>query len=91
MYSEKVNVINASGLHARPASDFVQIAKGFTSKIKIKNASDPEGDEVNAKSVVMLLSLELSQGDAAQITAVGEDEEAAVKALVKFVNEGCGE
>ena len=89
MYVKKVVIQNKSGLHARPASDFIGCAKQFKSKITLKNLST--GEEVNAKSIVMLLSLGLSQGQEIELCAVGEDETLAINDLVALVNSKFGE
>ena len=91
MKSARVTIINPTGLHARPASEFVALAKQFTSRITIKNASQEISGTVNAKSIIHLLTLGLSQGSVAEITAEGEDEEAAVEALRQLVASGLGE
>jgi len=89
MYNNTAKLINASGLHARPASDFVKLAKTFQSKISIRRVGEEKG--VNAKSIVMLLSQGLACGTMVEITAEGEDEETAVKALVELIASGFGE
>ncbi len=89
MYSRTVTVQNRTGLHARPASDFIGCASKFQSKITIKRVT--EEDEANAKSIVMLLSLGLGQGTEVEITARGEDEVAAVDALVALIETKFGE
>lgn len=83
MYCKEINVVNPSGLHARPASDFVGLAKTFQSSIKIGRAG--EEDAYNAKSIIMLMSLGLEQGEQAVLTAEGEDERQAVDALADLV------
>ena len=89
MYVKKTQIINRTGLHARPASDFVKAAKQYSSKIMIKRAEDETG--ANAKSIVLLLSLGLTKGTQVEISAQGEDEQAAVEALVALLEEGFGE
>lgn len=89
MYSRKTVVKNRTGLHARPASDFIAAAGKFKSKITIKRVG--EEDEANAKSIVMLLSLGLGQGTEIEISARGEDEVDAVNALIDLVESGFGE
>ena len=89
MYSRSTTVINRTGLHARPASDFIACSSKFKSKITIKRANDE--DEANAKSIVMLLSLGLGHGTVITITAKGEDEVEAVDALIELVDSGFGE
>lgn len=88
MYSKKTKIINKTGLHARPASIFVSAAGKFKSKVTIKKIG---GAEANAKSIVLLLTLALSQGTEVEISADGEDERAAVDALVTLINSGFGE
>ena len=89
MYSRKVTIQNRTGLHARPASDFIACASKFKSKITIKRVG--EEDDANAKSIVMLLSLALAQGTEVEITAKGEDEVEAVDALVALIETKFGE
>jgi len=90
MYSKTVVVQNASGLHARPAADFVGCASKFKSKITIKRAG-ADGDGVIAKSIIMLLSQGFCKGNEVEITAVGEDEAEAVDTLVALIESGFGE
>lgn len=89
MKTREVVVINPTGLHARPASEFVKKAATFSSSVKVKNLNT--GKEVNAKSIVMLLTLALSKGTPMQITTDGADEEEAVSALAALIEGGFGE
>lgn len=89
MTSQHVTLINASGLHARPASDFVKLAKSFSSKITVRNTAG--GTAVNAKSIVMVLSQGLCKDAVVEIAADGEDEEAAIAALAELIRSGFGE
>lgn len=91
MYSKETKLVNQTGMHARPASDFVAAAKAFSAKVFLKNL-DKEGSEpVNAKSIVRILALGLSRGTRIEISAEGEDEQAAVEKLTALVDEGFGE
>ena len=82
MASEKnVVITNETGLHARPASQFVQKAGKFKSVIKIVF----EDKEVNAKSIMGVMSLGISQGKEITLKADGEDEIEAVNQLEKFI------
>ena len=90
MYSKQVTIHNPSGLHARPASEFVAAAAKFKSRITIRKDEDG-AREVNAKSIVMILSQALVTGTTVQITANGEDEMTAVDALVALIEGGFGE
>jgi len=83
-------VRNRTGLHARPASDFVKAAKSFNCEINIYRAGEAD-EKVNAKSIVMLLSLGLGRGETVGIAAEGEDAPAAVDALTGLIESGFGE
>ncbi len=82
-----VSIKNASGLHARPAGMFVKKAAEFKSSVDVV----AKGKTVNAKSIMGIMSLGLAQGDELTIVANGEDQEAAVNALVELVESGFGE
>ncbi len=90
MVSESTIIRNKSGLHARPASDFVQAANKFTSSIKVQREEKKE-DCANAKSILEILMLGLFQGEKIVISAEGNDEKAAVSALIALVDSGFGE
>ena len=90
MYSKNVTIHNPSGLHARPASEFATAAAKFKSRVQIQRAEDG-ARAVNAKSIVMILSLALVTGTTVTISANGEDETEAVNALIALVEEGFGE
>lgn len=90
MVSKTTVVKNPSGIHARPASLFVQEAMKHESKITVKNlATDSEAKD--AKSILMVMSLGMSCGSEIEISAEGSDEAAAVDALVELIESGCGE
>ena len=91
MYSKNVLIQNRTGLHARPASEFVACAAKFNSKITIRSTNDDEDDAVDAKSIMLLLSIGLGQGDEVAITAKGEDEVEAVDSLVTLIESKFGE
>ena len=83
MYAKEFTIQNRTGLHARPASDFVALAATFRSKIELSRAG--ETDRYNGKSIIMLLTLGLMQGERATLSAEGEDEREAVEALLALV------
>ncbi|MDD2971599.1 MAG: HPr family phosphocarrier protein [Lachnospiraceae bacterium] len=89
MTTKTAKIINKTGLHARPASDFVQAAGKFDAEITIKRVGDDE--EANAKSIIFLLSLGLCQDEEVEISADGEDEAEAVDKLIELINSGFGE
>lgn len=90
MYTKETTVINVTGLHARPASEFVLAAKKYESKLTIRNI-DSGAEAVNAKSIVRLLAEGMSQGTRIEIAAEGPYEQAAVDSLVELVETGFGE
>lgn len=87
MYVKEVVVQNQVGLHARPATFFIQKANEFKSSIWV------EKDErrVNAKSLLGVLSLGIMGGTEIRIIAGGSDEKTAVEELVKLVESGFAE
>ena len=87
MYLKDVTVENQVGLHARPATFFIQKANEFKSSIWV------EKDErrVNAKSLLGVLSLGIVGGTPIRIIADGVDEENAVDSLVKLIESGFNE
>jgi phosphocarrier protein FPr len=78
---------NATGLHARPARVFVDIAKQFTSSIQIQYGEK----RVNAKSMIAVLTLGVPRNQRIQIDIHGEDEAAAAVALETAVRAGLGD
>lgn len=80
-------VTSASGLHARPAAVLASRAKQFDADIRVRRGSV----EVNARSVVGIMGLEIDAGDAIEIVASGRDADEAVAALAALVREGLGE
>lgn len=89
MYSGTTVIQNKTGLHARPAAQFVGKAGEFQSQITIKN--NTTGKSCSAKSIVMLLRLAVSANTEVEITAEGVDEEQAVHQLVTLIENGFGE
>ena len=84
MFVKDVEVQNQVGLHARPATFFIQKANEFKSSIWVEK----EERRVNAKSLLGVLSLGIVGGTSIKVIADGPDEEEAVEALVKLVNSG---
>lgn len=90
MVSKQTIIINKTGLHARPASNFVLKAKEFKSEITIRNINK-NSNAVNAKSMLCLLAEGMGQGTKVEITANGSDEQQAVESLVKLIDTSFGE
>ncbi len=89
MYSRSTQVVNKTGIHARPASDFVKLANTFKSDIAIRNeTTEVDG---NAKSIISILTMELVKGTMITLSAEGEDEVEAIDKLIETVDAGFGE
>lgn len=73
MFSAKVVVPNATGLHARPASGLVKLCKSYKSTIQIIHGEN-EDRVIDAKSIISLLAGGLKQYTPIQVRVVGEDE-----------------
>lgn len=91
MYQRQTIIINATGLHARPAAEFVAEAKKYASKLTIRNLDKEEGEAANVKSILRLLAQGLTKGTRVEICGEGEDETQAVDALVALIESGFGE
>lgn len=83
MYSKQITIQNKSGLHARPAADFVSQAGKFKSQIAIQRVG--EESKADGKSIIMLLALGLAQGEEVILSADGEDEKEAVETLAQVL------
>lgn len=90
MLTKEILICNPSGLHARPASEFVKTAAQFSSRITVRRCEDG-AHGVNAKSIVLLLSQGLVQGTRIELSADGADEAAAMEALTALLESGFGE
>ena len=82
MYSQEAVVNNQVGLHARPATFFIQKANEFKSSIWVEK----EERKVNAKSLLGVLSLGIVKGTPIKLSADGADEKEAVEALYKMIS-----
>jgi phosphocarrier protein len=80
---QRVTVAHESGLHARPASKFVQTASEFESRIDVGRPSEEK--RADAKSSIAVISLGVDSGEEIEITAEGSDSDDAVERLVALV------
>lgn len=87
MFVKDVKVQNQVGLHARPATFFIQKANEYKSSIWVEK----EERRVNAKSLLGVLSLGIVGGTTIKVIADGVDEQDAVEDLVKLVESGFSE
>ncbi len=78
----KIVVKNETGLHSRPADLFVRTAKLYKSKISVK-----KGEKIaDAKNILRVILLNVSQNDEITITAEGEDEDIAIEDLKRLID-----
>lgn len=81
MVKESLKLEFKNGLEARPAALFVQIASKFESHISVT----VNEKQVNAKSIMGMMSLGAIKGEVIEIVAEGQDEQEAVSSLIKFL------
>jgi len=81
MICKEITINNDVGLHARPATFFIQKANEFKSSISIEK----DDRKVNAKSLLGVLSLGVAQGSMINLIADGPDEDAAIETLEALV------
>ena len=91
MYSIQTELKNVSGLHARPASEFVAMAKKFQSAITVQRLDDEDAKPVNAKSIIKILAQGIGVGTTIEIAADGPYENEAVEQLLALVESKFGE
>ncbi len=87
MISRSVTISNSVGLHARPATFFIQKANSYKCSIWVEK----EDCRVNAKSLLGVLSLGISKGMTITLIADGNDEADAITGLVDLVDSGFAE
>ena len=81
MISKEITIQNPTGLHTRPANDFVTLANTFECSITITK----NDKSANAKSIIKLLRIGISQHDVVTLQTDGPDEERAMRELTDFL------
>ena len=84
MKTREVVITNASGLHARPATFFIQKANCYKSTIWVEK----DDRKVNAKSLLGVLSMGIAKGMTVTLIADGQDEETALNGLSALIESG---
>lgn len=84
MISRDIVINNASGLHARPATFFIQKANSYPCSIWIEK----DDRKVNAKSLLGVLSMGIAKGMSVTLVADGQGEEDAISGLVALIDSG---
>ncbi|WP_199616600.1 HPr family phosphocarrier protein [Paenibacillus alkalitolerans] len=87
MVEREITIINHTGLHTRPAKEFVKVANSFQSDITVHRP----GKNANAKSFISVVTLGAAKGASITIRADGPDEAEAVSALCKLIEDKFGE
>jgi len=82
MIEHSITIINKLGLHARAAAKLVSTASAFSSKIKVAY----DGKEVDGKSIMSVMMLAASKGSELNLKIEGDDESAALNAIVELIN-----
>jgi len=80
MTEKEVTIKNRAGIHARPASLIVQVANEYKADISMEKS----GNRINAKSIMGIIALGAAYNTTLTVIAEGEDEEAAVAAIVRL-------
>ena len=81
MLNELITVTRSNGLHARPAAEFVKLAATFDSELSLEF----NGETVDAKSIMSVMSLGLTKDSQVKLIATGDDQEMAFKVLKGFI------
>ena len=87
MVSQRTTIKNPTGLHLRPAGLFCKTAVQFKCKITFRS----KNTVANAKSVLSVLGACIKKGDEIELICEGEDEELALTAMIRIIEEGLGE
>jgi phosphocarrier protein len=87
MLTREVQIINSVGLHARPATFFIQKAQSYKSSVWVEK----DDRRINAKSLLGILALGISKGMTINLIADGPDEAEALDGLAELINTGFAE
>lgn len=87
MISREITITNSIGLHARPATFFIQKANAYKSSIWVEK----DDRRVNAKSLLGVLSMGIAKGMTVTLIADGQDEDTALEGLIGLIESGFAE
>ncbi|MEM9939346.1 MAG: HPr family phosphocarrier protein [Pseudomonadota bacterium] len=85
--SANVEIVNRKGLHARASAKLANLALTLPAKITLSH----EDETANARSIMDLLCLGAGKGDTVKLVVEGEDEQAALQAVLALIEDGFGE
>jgi phosphocarrier protein len=86
-HERSFTIVNTLGLHARAAAQLVQLANKYRSEVHVEK----DGQEVNGKSIMGVLTLAAAKGTEILVSCEGEDADAAMTAIAALVEAGFGE
>ena len=81
--SATATIVNKLGLHARPAMMFVETASKFPCEVKVKRADSSE--TFDGKSIMQMMMLAATCGTKIEVSAEGDDADAAIRAITKLI------
>ena len=87
MKIKKAEVVNRLGIHARPAAQIVKAASQYDCSLTLT----VDGDSVNAKSIMGVMTLAACKGSIIEVTAEGDDENTALQTIIEIIRNGFGE
>ena len=87
MIRSTVTISNKLGLHARASAKLTKLAGGFKSEIHLSR----NGRRINAKSIMGVMMLAAGLGSEVEIESEGDDQQAALDALIALINDKFGE
>ncbi len=82
MAKTQLTIVNKLGLHARAAAKLVSTATGFGSKVSVS----ANGQCVDGKSIMSVMMLAAAKGTDIEVECIGDDEQAALEAIVTLIN-----
>ena len=91
MAQADIDIRNPSGLHARPAANFVRAASAFASEVRVTNLTRDPAASASAKSVISVMGLGVARGHRVRLEADGADADDAIASLVALIAGGLGE
>ena len=87
MARAEIQISNKLGLHARASAKLTQLASGFSSEVWMEKGSR----RVNAKSIMGVMMLAAGKGTTVAVETIGTDEQAALDAILKLIEDKFGE
>ena len=87
MKTLEITIINKLGLHARAAAKLVGVASHFEASVLLEKS----GNQVNGKSILGVMMLAAGKGSKVVLSVDGEDEDAALAAVIELINNRFGE